>query len=150
MNSLLTGGALALMVTLVARTFRTLSLSLPPDVVLRLEQIGVGHGKTAARVAAEAVLRSISVPNDVLEAPLQEKGDSSMLLHQCVVHERTARGVFSRQYQTICLLDVTRIRGGRADVLEIHLGGEWIEIEGKFDEFQTIWVRAKGMGALPD
>ena len=73
-----------------------------------------------------------------------------MLLHQCVVHERTARGVFSRQYQTICLLDVTRIRGGRADVLEIHLGGEWIEIEGKSDEYQTIWVRAKGMGALPD
>lgn len=70
-----------------------------------------------------------------------------MLLHQCIVHQRNARGMISRQHQTISLLDVTRIRSSRTDVVEINLAGEWIEIEGQPDEFQTIWARAKGAAA---
>ncbi len=39
----------------MARTYRTLSLSLPPDVLRRLEARGRKQGKTAARVAVEMV-----------------------------------------------------------------------------------------------
>jgi len=43
----------------VARTYRTLSLSLPPEVADRLAQAGEADGKTAARVAAEIVIRAM-------------------------------------------------------------------------------------------
>ena len=44
----------------MARTFRTLSLSLPPGVVEELHAIGKTTGRTGARVAAEIVLRAIA------------------------------------------------------------------------------------------
>lgn len=44
----------------MARTFRTLSLSLPPGVVEELAAIGKTTGRTGARVAAEIVLRAIA------------------------------------------------------------------------------------------
>jgi hypothetical protein len=44
----------------MARTYRTLSLSLPPGVVEKLAAIGRHTGRTAARVAAEIVLRAIA------------------------------------------------------------------------------------------
>jgi|JI10StandDraft_1071094.scaffolds.fasta_scaffold108530_2 hypothetical protein len=66
-----------------------------------------------------------------------------MLLHECIVHERDARGVIQRQYQTISLVDVTRIREGRVRVVEVRLGGEWLEIESNLDDFRLLWERAK-------
>jgi len=44
----------------MARTFRTLSLSLPPAVVEELVAIGKPSGRTGARVAAEIVLRAVA------------------------------------------------------------------------------------------
>jgi hypothetical protein len=43
----------------MARTFETLSLSLPPDAVRRLEELGAGRNTTATRVAAHIVLREL-------------------------------------------------------------------------------------------
>ena len=44
----------------VSRTYKTLSLSLPPGVVEALMAIGKRTGRTGARVAAEIVLRAIA------------------------------------------------------------------------------------------
>lgn len=44
----------------MARTFKTLSLSLPPGVVEELAAIGKTTGRVAARVAAEIVLHEIA------------------------------------------------------------------------------------------
>lgn len=44
----------------MARTYKTLSLSLPPEVVVELEAIGKSTARTAARVAAEIVLRKVA------------------------------------------------------------------------------------------
>ena len=44
----------------MARTYRTLSLSLPPGVFAMLHSIGKKTGRTGARVAAEVVLRAVS------------------------------------------------------------------------------------------
>ena len=44
----------------MARTYRTLSLSLPPSVFLQLHAIGKATARSGARVAAEIVLRAIS------------------------------------------------------------------------------------------
>lgn len=44
----------------MARTYKTLSLSLPPGVVEELTTIGKPTGRGAARVATEIVLREIS------------------------------------------------------------------------------------------
>lgn len=41
------------------RTYRTLSLSLPPEAVAILEQRAKPQGKTAARLAAELVLATL-------------------------------------------------------------------------------------------
>lgn len=131
----------------MARTYRTLSLSLPPEAVARLDVRGKAEGKTAARVAAEVVLRDVSMFDEAINLPLDGQGDNSMLLHQCIVHERSARGIVTRQHQTISLVDISRIRGGRVDVVEVFLDGEWMEIEGKFDEFKVIWERAKATTA---
>jgi len=65
------------------------------------------------------------------------------MLYDCIVHERDARGLTVRQHQTISLVDITRIRGGRVDVVEVLLDGDWLEIEAKFDEFRLTWERAK-------
>ena len=46
----------------MARTYRTLSLSLPPDVVATLTTLGAPTGRVAARVAAEIVLREVLRP----------------------------------------------------------------------------------------
>lgn len=51
----------------MARTFKTLSLSLPPGVVGELSEIGKATGRVAARVAAEIVLR------EVASAPAREE-----------------------------------------------------------------------------
>jgi hypothetical protein len=45
---------------IVARTFKTLSLSLPPVVVEELARRGKDTGRVAARVAAEIVLRAVA------------------------------------------------------------------------------------------
>ncbi len=44
----------------MARTYRTLSLSLPPGVFEELAAIGRATARTSARVAAEIVLRAIA------------------------------------------------------------------------------------------
>ena len=44
----------------MARTYRTLSLSLPPGVFKELAVIGKKTGRTGARVATEIVLRAVS------------------------------------------------------------------------------------------
>lgn len=129
----------------VARTFRTLSLSLPPEAVQRLETRGRDTGKTAARVAAEVVLQDLSMA-EPLELQPQDGGDF-MLVHNCVVHERDRGGMISRQHQSLSLVDITRIRGGRVDVFEVFLGGDWLVVEGRFDEFKVIWENAKRTAA---
>lgn len=43
----------------MARTYRTLSLSLHPDVVAKLDDIGRAENITAARVASELVARAV-------------------------------------------------------------------------------------------
>jgi hypothetical protein len=53
----------------MARTYKTLSLSLPPGVVEELAMIGKSTGSVAARVAAQIVLREIAK----LPSPKQEK-----------------------------------------------------------------------------
>jgi len=45
---------------IVARTYRTLSLSLPPGAVEDLVKVGKKTGRTGARVAAEIVLHAIA------------------------------------------------------------------------------------------
>lgn len=44
----------------MARTYKTLSLSLPPAAVDELTRIGQFTGRTGARVAAEIVLRQLA------------------------------------------------------------------------------------------
>lgn len=44
----------------MVRTFKTISLSLPPGVVEELSAVGKPTGRTGARVAAEIVLREIA------------------------------------------------------------------------------------------
>jgi hypothetical protein len=44
----------------VARSYKTLSLSLPPGIVEELAMIGKPTGRVAARVAADIVLREIA------------------------------------------------------------------------------------------
>lgn len=44
----------------MARTYKTISLSLPPGIVEELCMIGKPTGRTGARVAAEIVLREIA------------------------------------------------------------------------------------------
>jgi hypothetical protein len=129
----------------VARTYKTLSLSLPPEAVRQLEERARDVGKTAARVAAEVVLRELSLFEPISELQLME-GQRKMV-HQCIVHERDSRGMISRQYQAISLLDITRIRSGRSDVVEVFIGGVWLEIEAKIDEFQATWEQAKASAA---
>ena len=55
----------------MARTYRTLSLSLPPEVVAQLEKTGKEQGKTAARVAAEMVLYEVWKPTPSIAYTLQ-------------------------------------------------------------------------------
>lgn len=51
----------------MARTYKTLALSLPPGVVEELSAIGKHTGRVAARVAAEIVLRDIAKLHDPRE-----------------------------------------------------------------------------------
>lgn len=44
----------------MGRTYKTLSLSLPPDVAAKLAKLGKPTGRVAARVAAEIVLHAIA------------------------------------------------------------------------------------------
>ena len=69
------------------------------------------------------------------------------MVYQCVVHEPTGRGMFAREQQTISLVDITRIRGGRVDVVDVFLDGRWMEIEAKFDDFKLLWEGAKATAA---
>lgn len=55
----------------MARTYKTLSLSLPPGVVEELAMLGKPTGRVAARVATEIVLREIA------KQPASEGGDAS-------------------------------------------------------------------------
>lgn len=59
---------------IVARTYKTLSLSMPPGVVEELAAIGKTSGRTAARVAAEVVLREIAR----LPEPKEVRGSRNM------------------------------------------------------------------------
>lgn len=46
----------------MGRTYKTLSLSLHPDIVGHLRKIGEARGLTAARVAAEMVVSAVTTP----------------------------------------------------------------------------------------
>jgi hypothetical protein len=55
------------------RTYKTLSLSLPPDVVKKLERLGrADSNKTAARIAAEVVIRFTHDPTGFFRDRIQE------------------------------------------------------------------------------
>ena len=68
----------------MARTFKTLSLSLPPEAVEELRVLGAASGRSACRVAAEAVLSHLrtvaaareAVPDDVVPMILRGVQDS--------------------------------------------------------------------------
>lgn len=51
----------------MARTYKTLSLSLPPGVFKKLAAMGKTAGRTGARVAAEIVLREVAKEPDPKE-----------------------------------------------------------------------------------
>lgn len=70
----------------MARTYRTLSLSLPPEVVDRLRDVGLrsarpgdGRLRTAARVAAEIVLRAVVDPSDDARERERLRGENERL-----------------------------------------------------------------------
>ena len=65
----------------MARTFKTLSLSLPPGVVEELTMLGKPTARVAARVAAEIVLREIAKT----PAPKEETRRRSWCCHARVV-----------------------------------------------------------------
>ena len=65
----------------MARTYRTLSLSLPPGVVEELAAVGKRTARTAARVAAEVVLREISK----IPAPKEETRHASWCCHAPII-----------------------------------------------------------------
>ncbi len=69
----------------MARSFRTLSLSLPPGVVQELAAIGASTARTAARVAAEIVLREVSR----MVAPRQQTWQKSWCCQARVVPNRS-------------------------------------------------------------
>ena len=58
----------------MARTYKTLSLSLPPEVAKKLSAIGNATGRTGARVAAEIVLREIAKESSPKEEPAESRG----------------------------------------------------------------------------
>lgn len=62
------------------RTFRTLSLSLPPQAVDALAEAGRAMGKTSARIAAELVLGALGMDRDGNEARGQDEADPSRIL----------------------------------------------------------------------
>jgi len=64
----------------VARTYKTLSLSLPPGVVAELAARGKPTGRVAARVAAEIVLKDVAQA-----APREETRRLSWCCQQHVV-----------------------------------------------------------------
>jgi hypothetical protein len=76
--------ALALYNPEVPRTFKTLSLSLPPGIVEELAALGRSTNRVAARVAAEIVMREIA---------------------------RTPLGPASKQRSRCCRADVQEIEG---------------------------------------
>ena len=49
----------------MGRTYRTLSLSLPPSAVAALAAVGATTGRTAARGAAEIVLRALAAMPEI-------------------------------------------------------------------------------------
>lgn len=51
----------------MARTYKTLSLSLPPGIVEELTKIGRRAGRTGARVAAEIVLHQLAETSEAGE-----------------------------------------------------------------------------------
>ena len=55
----------------MSRTYKTLSLSLPPNIVVQLEKRGKKDNKTAARIAAEIVIRDVNT-SDVRTAHRRE------------------------------------------------------------------------------
>ena len=71
----------------MARTFKTLSLSLPPGVVEKLAAVGQPTRRTAARVAAEIVLREIA------KAPAP-KGESRQKAWCCMASVVPVQGLF--------------------------------------------------------
>ncbi len=65
----------------MARTYKTLSLSLPPGVVEELRVIGKPTGRTGARVATEIVLREVAK----IPAPEEETRRKSWCCQASVV-----------------------------------------------------------------
>jgi nucleoside phosphorylase len=122
---------------------------------------GSGHGKAdrdawklfAAHAAAQflfSVLRnrwpvpplSVAVQS-APPVPTVANPPASPSRLECIVHEPTDRGI-AREHQVISLVDITRIRGGRADVVEVELNGRWLVIEARFDDFKVLWESATG------
>ena len=56
----------------MARTYKTLSLSMPPGVVKKLDAIGKRTGCVAARVAADIVLREVAKDPSTKESTRQK------------------------------------------------------------------------------
>lgn len=83
----------------MARTYKTLSLSLPPGVVEELAAIGKSTGRVAARVATEIVLREIAR----LPAPKEETRRKSWCC-AARVHPRSITLVGLRQHEGIVVL----------------------------------------------
>ena len=125
---------------------------------------GSGHGKAdrdawklfAAHAAAQflfSVLRNrwpvppLAVAGRNAPPATVANAPASPLRLECIVHEPTARGI-AREHQVISLLDITRIRGGRADVVEIELNGRWLVIEARFEDFKLLWERVTGAGEI--
>jgi hypothetical protein len=104
----------------VARTAKTLSLSLHPSVVAKLDAIGKASGRTAARVAAELVLHDCArgpaprkekrMPSWCCQAPVtavrgqlvlpeSEAGDRSWISAVALLCEACGRQMHAREYE---------------------------------------------------
>jgi len=122
------------------------------DLVLNLlERQGVAEALKMRRnpdfASVRGAIATLIEPRRLEREPDQATLRSAFETYQCIVHESTRDGMFAREQQTISLLDITRIRGGRADLVDVFLGGRWLEIEGDFDAFKKLWERAKETSA---
>ena len=68
----------------MARTYRTLSLSLPPDVYAYLNKRGAKHNKSGARIASEVVI------DFVKGEMVSDKGEKVHKLHRATAFSAKA------------------------------------------------------------
>ncbi len=84
----------------MARTYKTLSLSLPPNIVEQFVAIGKSTGRTGARVAAEIVLRAIArIPEPKLVLPESIFGERRWIPAIALLCSTCGKQMHGREYE---------------------------------------------------